>query len=111
MVERCQGFDNLPCPLDATVRTEDTGARYCGLHAYLAAISGELTYPIDSTPAEREFFRRQVHGVADEIARHLKCTDCPHVAHPGEPCDEVRATKPWEIDRGEPCPCPRSRRG
>lgn len=44
-----------------STRRDETGNTYCGLHNYFAAISGELTFPIDATPLEMARFKSEFH--------------------------------------------------
>lgn len=52
------------CGKEST-RRDESGNTYCALHDYLAAISGELTFPIDATPYEMESHRAAVRALLD----------------------------------------------
>lgn len=54
------------CGRDAT-RKDESGNTYCSLHDYLAAISGEMTYPIDATPREMAIADAKVYEVASKL--------------------------------------------
>jgi len=48
-----------------STRKDETGNTYCANHDYLAAISGELTFPIDATPGEMAKHKADVYEHAE----------------------------------------------
>jgi len=62
------------CGKEST-RRDETGNTYCALHDYLAAISGELTFPIDATQYEMESHRAAVYELAEQLRGELMTQD------------------------------------
>jgi hypothetical protein len=63
-----------PCERTPTVVDEQRNG-YCDLHAYLAAVSGQLTYPINASEHERARFRRDVNETAKAMLAALAQDD------------------------------------
>ena len=68
---KCSGFDDGPCG-KAPQWKDERGGLYCNNHAYLSAICGELTFPIDASEFEMAKWKREIQASAAEILRQLE---------------------------------------